>query len=58
MERWQYNPNIDYIAAIKLYNEFVSNGNNDKAKAVAMKFGGLIPLISNASKQKEARDNN
>ena len=57
MERWQYNPDIDYIAAIKLYNEFVNNGNNDEAKAVAMKYGGLIPLVSNASKQKETRGN-
>lgn len=58
MERWQYNPDIDYIAAIELYNEFVNNGNNDEAKAVAKKYGGLIQLVFNASKQKEARGNN
>lgn len=58
MECWQYNPNVDYVAAIKRYNEFVNSGKDDEAIKIAKEFGGLIPLVANASKQRETTGNN
>lgn len=35
---WQYNPNVDYVAAINRYNELVNSGKNDEAIMIARQF--------------------
>lgn len=36
---WQYNPNVDYVAAINRYNELVNMGKDDEAIMIAKRFG-------------------
>ena len=53
LKNGDYNPNTDYDAILKHYNNLVNDGKQDEAKAVLREFGGLISILYNNYKQKE-----